>query len=157
MSREDLALVREILCGVAGVDRYLREGVATLLSLTILFGTGFMLLDTYLTARGGLDAAGVAFGRQKDVLQIAIALLGTVTGYYLGRVPAEKRADQAEERETKAVNVASQDEKKHMELRRTVHSQLLQINRALNVEAGSPGSASGLVDQLLIEVELGHQ
>ena len=78
------------------------EGMATVLSLVILLVASFFLVDTYLAGRRiALEAPQVAaYGRQKDLLQVAIALLGTVTGYYLGRVPAEKRAVRAEQRET---------------------------------------------------------
>jgi len=49
-----------------------------------------------------------AYGRQKDILLYALALLGTVTGYYLGRVPAELRANTAQNQVTAANNTALQ-------------------------------------------------
>jgi hypothetical protein len=39
---------------------------------------------------------------QKYIIGIALSLAGTVTGYYFGRVPAEKRADTAERAENEA-------------------------------------------------------
>jgi septal ring factor EnvC (AmiA/AmiB activator) len=38
-----------------------------------------------------------AYNHQKDVMLYALALFGTVTGYYLGRVPAEVNAKRAEQ------------------------------------------------------------
>ena len=44
---------------------------------------------------------------QKYLLGIALSLAGTVTGYYFGRVPAEKRAESAEKSEKAAKNEAA--------------------------------------------------
>ena len=44
----------------------------------------------------GASAAGdVHFKNEKDVLAMAIGLLGFVTGYYFGRAPVERQAQQA--------------------------------------------------------------
>src|SRR5207253_9267931 len=49
------------------------------------------------------DQANTAiFNGRKDLLMIALGFLGTVTGYYLGRVPAERQADAARNAATKA-------------------------------------------------------
>jgi hypothetical protein len=37
-----------------------------------------------------------AYNRQKDIMLYVVSLFGTVTGYYLGRVPAEANARRAE-------------------------------------------------------------
>jgi hypothetical protein len=81
----------------------LREIMSAALSTIIVVVTMIMLWQTFGTASRSLqlsdgkpDAALVeAHQRQKDMLLIAIGLLGTVTGYYLGRVPAERAADAA--------------------------------------------------------------
>lgn len=39
---------------------------------------------------------------QKYIIGLVLSLAGTVTGYYFGRVPAEKRADTAERAENEA-------------------------------------------------------
>ena len=81
----------------------LHETMTTVISLVILVVAVVMLLRTFEYARsGGKDptkaaAEKEAYDRQKDVMLYALALLGTVTGYYLGRVPAERRAQQAQE------------------------------------------------------------
>ena len=82
----------------------IREIMATVIALVILAVTLWMLYDTYLVARDSLGdltepqarAALDAYSRQRDVLAVALALLGAVIGYYFGRVPAERRADRAE-------------------------------------------------------------
>jgi len=88
-----------------------REIVTAIISITILSVTVWMMVNTYQSGRQKMvsdksdkeqNAADVkamtdAFGREKDLLLYALALLGTVTGYYLGRVPAELRAQQAQQ------------------------------------------------------------
>jgi len=69
----------------------LREIITALLSLAIATISLWMLVDTYLSGRQ-VGPANEAYGRQKDLLLYSLALLGTVTGYYLGRVPAELHA-----------------------------------------------------------------
>ncbi len=43
-----------------------------------------------------LDQQQNARDQRKDILLIAVGILGTVTGYYFGRTPAERRAEGAE-------------------------------------------------------------
>jgi hypothetical protein len=64
-----------------------------LVMLCIVFFNG---IDRFPLVDGKPDSTYVdAFQRQKDILLIAMGLLGTVTGYYFGRVPAERGADAA--------------------------------------------------------------
>jgi hypothetical protein len=91
-----------------------REGVTSVISLAILGVSIWMMVNTYrfgsqemLSQKSDaqqnaaeVKAMADAFGRQKDLLLYALALLGTVTGYYLGRVPAELRAQQAQQTAT---------------------------------------------------------
>ncbi len=84
----------------------LREIMASVIALAIVALAVWMLGDVFL--RGGEVNAGVvgkpalkelyddAFNRQKDIMLYGLTLLGTVLGYYFGRVPAERRAEQAE-------------------------------------------------------------
>jgi hypothetical protein len=69
-----------------------REAMTSLISLVILCVSTWMLVQTFRAAAGTQTET---FSREKDVLLFALSLLGTVTGYYLGRVPAEQRAQQA--------------------------------------------------------------
>jgi hypothetical protein len=77
----------------------IREGMASLISLVILVLAAVTMWYTFLSGGAAANPTQVeAYNRQKDVMLYALALFGTVTGYYLGRVPAEinaKRADTA--------------------------------------------------------------
>lgn len=95
-----------------------REIVTAAIAIAILSVSIWMLADTYLASRIPIESAKTdekqnaaeikakteAYNRQKDVLLYALALLGTVTGYYLGRVPAEQRAQQAQQTANTAQN-----------------------------------------------------
>ncbi|SRR5258708_5406305 len=92
----------------------LKEGIAAIVSLVILAVTAYMLWGTFASAnsRIQIDAKEItdhkivydarrelekdSFARQKDALQLGLSLLGAVLGFYLGRAPAERRAEQAE-------------------------------------------------------------
>jgi hypothetical protein len=88
-----------------------RELVTSVISITILCVSVWMMVSTYNSGKQKIVSANPdkdqnavevkavldAFGREKDLLLYALALLGTVTGYYLGRVPAELRAQQAQQ------------------------------------------------------------
>lgn len=75
----------------------LKEWVAALIAAAIIGFTIFGLLQVF-------NSTSNATENQKYVLGIAVALAGTVTGYYFGRVPAEKRAETAERSEKEARN-----------------------------------------------------
>jgi len=55
-----------------------------------------LLTLTFIDARKSGSSADL-YGREKDVLQFVLPILGTVLGYYFGRVPAERRAESAEQ------------------------------------------------------------
>ncbi len=111
--------------------QWLREIVNAAIAITILAISSVMLMQTFnsaknLTAssasnagqqtqldpaqqaemkdalRAERDQREKAFSSEKDILLYGLALLGTVTGYFFGRVPAELHAVQAQ----KAANVA---------------------------------------------------
>ena len=79
----------------------LREGMAVLISTVILALAAWIIGQTFLAARGENVEA---YNREKDIMLYVVSLFGTVTGYYLGRVPAEVNARRAE----KAASVAQQ-------------------------------------------------
>jgi hypothetical protein len=102
--------------GVFYID-WLREIVTALLAAAIVVIALWMLVDTYIGGstvwRGdetATRALELAYNRQKDVLLLALSLLGTVTGYYLGRVPAELRAQQAQQTATTTQTRLSQSQ-----------------------------------------------
>jgi hypothetical protein len=84
--------------------QWFREGIAGIISLVILVMAAVMLWGTYNYAKDATPTADAnvvstrkeSYERQKDIMLYALALLGTVTGYYLGRVPAELHAQQAQ-------------------------------------------------------------
>jgi hypothetical protein len=79
----------------------LREGMAVVISMVILGLAAWTIGQTFLAARG--DSVD-AYNREKDIMLYVVSLFGTVTGYYLGRVPAEVNARRAES----AANAAQQ-------------------------------------------------
>ena len=71
-----------------------REAGSAAIAVAIVLLTLVLLYQTFQSAA---DAQA-----RKDVLLIAVSLLGTVTGYYFGRVPSELRAQAAEHASRKA-------------------------------------------------------
>jgi hypothetical protein len=82
--------------------QWFREIVTAVIGGTILLVSALTLYGTWQAAGKTDGSAKDAYERQKDVMLYALALLGTVTGYYLGRVPAEMHAQQAERAATSA-------------------------------------------------------
>lgn len=82
-------------------DQYstcVKESLAAIISIVILVLAATMLWQTFWSPA----AEATAFARQKEILTLVLSLFGTVTGYYLGRVPAEIRAQKAEAHATDA-------------------------------------------------------
>lgn len=77
----------------------LREITTTVIAAVILGVTVLMMWRTF-------KAAGNSFQDMKDVMLYALPILGTVMGYYFGRVPAERRAEASEQRAGDAQNTA---------------------------------------------------
>jgi len=61
---------------------------------------------------------------QKYIIGIVLSLAGTVTGYYFGRVPAEKRADTAERAENDAKDGKAKADAKVDDARQTLERVL---------------------------------
>lgn len=85
---------------------YLKELMAAAIALPIvaislwMVGSLFVASNTIEPAVANdaqLEALhDEAYERRKDLMQIGLTLVGTVLGYYFGRVPAENRAKHAE-------------------------------------------------------------
>jgi hypothetical protein len=105
-----------------------RESVTALISLPIVFLTLFFLWDAYYAVKTGTHT----FAQLKDVLTPALGLLGTVIGYYFGRVPAERHADTARD----AANAAHERE---LKVRQQVHAGLADIQQKHNRTTGGAG------------------
>jgi hypothetical protein len=61
---------------------------------------------------------------QKYIIGIVLSLAGTVTGYYFGRVPAEKRADTAERAENDAKDRKAKSDAKVNDVKQTLEKIL---------------------------------
>jgi hypothetical protein len=107
----------------------LRESVPAVIALAILAVALWMLVDVHHLPKG----EGDVYQREKDILFLALGFLGTVTGYYFGRVPAERHADAARV-------VASAAQEREREVRRRAHRGLSDIQSKHNErrEAAAP-------------------
>ena len=146
----------------------IREGMASIISLVIMVLAAVTLWFTFTS--GGIvgNAAQVeAYNRQKDIMLYALALFGTVTGYYLGRVPAEINAKRAE---TAANNAQTQLVKTQEKLADTAASasvaaaQLGQakeekskIAKNLKETTGALRQAQGTLSNVLESTEEGRR
>lgn len=134
-----------------------REAIAALISLVILIMSIFAFVVTFSAAGAvysGADAAAKkeAYERQKDLLGIAIGLLGTVTGYYLGRVPAELRAQTAQgllSTATDAAQQANQNADRVKQDARAAADAALQALQGATTSAPDPGAARMHLEGLL--------
>ena len=81
---------------------YWKEAVASILSIVIVAVT-LNFLWRMFAAPG--DVSEAVWQHQSAILQVAISLAGTVTGYYFGRIPAERAANSAQQ----AANSAQQN------------------------------------------------
>lgn len=137
--------------------QWLREGVTAAIAITILAITSVMLMETfnsakYLPISSGTDQAArqeeinerdKAFGYQKDILLYGLALLGTVTGYFFGRVPAELHAVQAQKAanvaQDRADNAKDAENEAKTDKARVVDKTMMMVNQALSLATSSPG------------------
>jgi hypothetical protein len=84
---------------------WLRE-VATVAFAGAILAVGLWLLVwAFWRVDGHSDTA---FEQRKDLLLVALGLMGTVTGYFFGRVPAENRAKHAEQQAESATQTSQQ-------------------------------------------------
>jgi hypothetical protein len=112
-----------------------REVITGVISIAIAGLALWMLYDTYATSKITTTAQQEVFSRQKDILLLGITLLGTVTGYYLGRVPAEKQADVARDAAAQAI-------KNESRIKETVRAGLESIDQKRTAAGGAaPGDA----------------
>lgn len=110
-----------------------RELMTVVISLTILVLSAYFLVITFLHGRGAFaenSASAAAFTRMKDILALSLGLLATVTGYYLGRVPAELRASGAQ----KAAEVATKNQNDAVKEKEKVKADVKDtVSRALDL------------------------
>ena len=111
--------------------------------------------------------AAVDFAQKKDVMLYGLTLVGTVIGFYFGRVPAERRAEASEEtakQAQSAANEANVDAAKANDKLREVRVGVERVKglltpasgsqrKTLGSEASSPGGQPEAVSQALLELE----
>jgi hypothetical protein len=93
------------------------------------------------------------FGEAKDLLAVVVGLLGTVLGYYFGKIPAEKSAEAARSEAATARSAAQSAEEARQAARNQVGAAL-----ALARQPPLPGvsGGSGGPHQLLSMLEGAH-
>jgi hypothetical protein len=84
---------------------------------------------------------------QKYILGIVLSLAGTVTGYYFGRVPAEKRADTAERAENEAKDGKAKADAKVTDAKQTLE-RALAGRPALQAEFVQDASGNAVLQEL---------
>jgi hypothetical protein len=82
------------------------------------FSRLFFLFDSCYAVKTGANK----FADLKEVLAPALGLLGTVIGYYFGRVPAERHADTARD-------AAAAAHERELKVRQQVHAGLCGYSR----------------------------
>jgi hypothetical protein len=105
------------ICTCQNLGQILRELVTTVISLLIVGLALFLLWDVYC----GAKTTANTLDRQKEILSLALGLLGTVTGYYFGRVPAERHADTARD-------AARRAHEREQKLRQQVYEGLVALH-----------------------------
>jgi hypothetical protein len=137
---------------------WLKESMTSLLAAAIVVVALALLWRTFTAGGGSGKSAPSIFARDKDVLQYILPILGTVIGYYFGRVPAERRAEKAEQTATGAqkqaesstesaarANVAQATaEQQTQQLRADTRATLTRVQNALTGNARSVLSAGGV-------------
>jgi hypothetical protein len=117
-----------------------REVVAASVALGIIGVTLYFLLQMFF-APANIDP--VLWQHQSSVLQICLALAGTVTGYYFGRIPAERAAasaNQASAANAARANEATVAKNRVLAQVRDLHTEVVPSRSPLGGSA--PGAAS---------------
>jgi hypothetical protein len=109
------------------VGQILRETVTALIALAIAFVALRLLWDVHGVLKMGKPDN---YEQHKELLLLALGLLGTVTGYYFGRVPAERHADAARD-------AAKAAQKREQDVRSKVHMEAAHIRRKHNETQGA--------------------
>jgi hypothetical protein len=138
--------------------QWFREGIAGLISLVVLAIAALMLYGTYNYVRdtpANADATVAAtrkesYERQKDIMLYALALLGTVTGYYLGRVPAELHAQQAQKSANTAQDQLQKTQTKLTDTAGSAAAAATQVTIAEKEKDTAKAKAAKAVDALVV-------
>jgi hypothetical protein len=109
----------------------LKEYVAALLSIAIVAVTLVLLWRLF--------KAGDSWEQQSSIVQLVVGFTGTVTGYYFGRIPAERAATNAQQ----AANTANQSllstaavAQQTAANEQRIRSQVAEVRRQLSTPLG---------------------
>ncbi|OSJ24028.1 hypothetical protein BSZ19_42995 [Bradyrhizobium japonicum] len=106
-----------------------------MISLLIVGLALLLLWDVYCGAKTTADT----FDRQKEILSLALGLLGTVTGYYFG---TERHADTARA-------AARQAHERELKIRQLIYQGLARVQQAHNAARdGAPDAVSDEINPL---------
>lgn len=121
-----------------GQANWPKEAVSALLSVAIV---GFMLYFMFRMFEAPDGVGSTLWQHQSAILQVAVGLAGTVTGYYFGRIPAERAAATAQQ----AANSAQQ----------SLVSTSAMGNQAMTNESRIRSQVSDLQRQMTTNTPLG--
>ena len=99
----------------------LQDVVTTVLALSISLITLVLLIICFHSASNSNQAV---FSNEKDILNLALTTFGVVIGYYFGRAPAEKQAQQATQAASQIQIQLNQQQQQTIDA--TVHSRASQ-------------------------------
>lgn len=107
----------------------MKEYIAAVLSIAIVGFTLYFMWGMFdLENEKAIDEG--KWKQQSTILQLAIALAGTVTGYYFGRIPAERAAAASQQAAATSNALAQQAAAKEARIRDQVRDLRLQIPSA---------------------------
>lgn len=116
-----------------------KEVIAALLAISIVGLTLCLLWSMYAKAP---EKDATAWEQRSQVIQILLALAGTVTGYYFGRIPAERAAasaNQASAANAARANDAIAAKNQTVGQVRDLRTQLLSSGSPMGAGAGGGG------------------
>jgi len=119
----------------------LKDFMTAFIAVAIMLATGYVFFNLY---GGRAEAADAAYQRGMQLLQILLGFAGTVVGFYFGRAPAEKQANEAQLRANQAQKDAANAQTegaKAQDAKARVLKQVEQVARDL----GSPPSGGSVL------------
>lgn len=130
-------------------DWTLKEIVSAVLAL-VLVGFAIWLMYFISTLNDG-EGEGAKYQRLSGLLQVAVGLAGTATGYYFGRVPAEKNAATAQHN----ANDAQKNAVAAAQNAASASQQLRDVRRVLTSKTPTGGSRDGtpLQDEATLRID----
>ena len=109
----------------------LKEYIAAALSIAIV---GFTLYFMWGMFDGAQEISEGKWKQQSAILQLAVALAGTVTGYYFGRIPAERAATASQQAAASSNALAQQAAAKEARIRDQVSDLRRQVLSSTGAE-----------------------